>query len=210
MKESIIVQRTAHFYIEKAKPEANTLLIVVHGYAQLAGEFIQQFNRLKSKKIDVLAPEALSKFYNKERKPVANWMTAYERETEIEDYLHYFSAIEKYILAHFPKHKIQVLGFSQGVSTVMRWLNQTNLIVNEVHLVAGSIPPELGSKQVNSIKAKNWFYYYGDKDKLLTPPQAEKQISIVESFFANPTIVKFNGRHEVPEEFFERVNSTDQ
>lgn len=197
MKQSLTIKRTAHYHLQIPKGEIKSIVFVIHGYAQLAEEFIREFEELKEINALVVAPEALSKFYNKERKPVANWMTSHEREDEIKDYINYLNELSQHIFQKFGVLPIATLGFSQGVSTLMRWLAQINFQINEVHLCSGSIPPELKKDDLTHLNQTKFNYYYGNQDRLLKPEKASKEVERILTLVEESKYFPFEGRHEV-------------
>ena len=122
----LITPRTAHYYSLNPTKGIKAVLIVIHGYAQAAEEFIQQFSHLAEEGILVVAPEGLSKFYGKSRLAVASWMTSMHREDEIKDYNLFIESVYSDTKS-IKVDKIAVLGFSQGVSTMLRWCSYTEL-----------------------------------------------------------------------------------
>lgn len=197
MKKSIKVSKTAHYYYQIPEKEVKKILFVLHGYAQLASDFIKEFDYLKSSSILVVAPEALSKFYNKHHQPVANWMTSYEREDEIEDYITYLKRVEAEIFEEFGTKEKLALGFSQGVSTLFRWLKHTEVKAAQIYACSGSIPPELTLDDAKAFQKSQITYYYGDNDRLLPVKSALKQIDFLNSLSVQLTAVAFSGRHEI-------------
>jgi len=200
MKKSISISKTAHYYIQEPELQIEKVLFVIHGYAQLASDFINEFESLKSSAILVVAPEALSKFYNKARKPVANWMTSHEREDEIEDYINYLMALEEEIFNEYGKLEKSALGFSQGVSTLFRWLIASKYKSTQIFACSGSIPPELTTSDVSTIKSSIINYSYGDNDGLQSIESARKQINFLKSLSLNVIEQQYIGGHEVSEE----------
>jgi predicted esterase len=90
-----------------------------------------------------------------------------------------------------------ILGFSQGVSTSMRWLFQSTHTFDSVFLVAGSIPPEL--KTNNFLNTLPFRYYSGTKDGLLTKSAALNQVAFLKALKLKVIHQEFNGKHEIPE-----------
>ncbi len=199
IKNQIEVAKTAHFYTYNQLETASHILYVIHGYAQLASDFIYEFKYLKGRNTFVIAPEGLSTFYGRERTPVASWMTSHERLDEIKDQLKYLDQLHQSQTAKTNK-PILILAFSQGVSTAMRWIAQSK-VLNRVDLLlcSGSIPEELLRSEDLSRKIRSLHYFYGDQDRLMKPDLAEKAIQKLQLLGLEHRYVPFEGRHEVSE-----------
>lgn len=197
MKHKIEIKRTAHYYVQEPIEEVSSVLFVIHGYAQLAEEFLLGFEQLKNSSVLVIAPEAISKFYNKERRAVTSWMTAHERLDEIHDHVRYLNELYTVVNERYPDLPFSVLGFSQGVSTMFRWLKQTTFDIKSVFACSGTIPPELNHEDVLHLKETEVYYYFGDRDRLLSPENARKQIEFLEKLGIKVTSKEYNGRHEI-------------
>ena len=205
MKQHLTIQRTAHYYLQKPSDPIQSIIVVLHGYAQLASTFISTFSPLRESNSLVVAPEAISKFYNSEKKVVASWMTSEHREDEMKDYILFLNTLIHEIINKYGNLPIAVLGFSQGVSTVMRWVANCDVKINEVHLCSGTIPPELDSTKLVFNKDSVYHYYYGSEDRLLKVEKAKEQISFLETLVSSTKIVEFNGRHEVSDETIQNL-----
>ncbi len=131
---------------------------------------------------------------------MANWMTSMHREDEIADYIEYLNLLLIKIEKEYPGIPISVVGFSQGVSTLLRWLVQSKSQINYIHLCAGTIPPELNKSDFFGLKQSTFRYYYGSFDKVLKPEKAMDQIAILRNNQLIVDEVSFEGRHEVPRE----------
>src|SRR4051812_37021459 len=99
----IEVPRTARYYTIGDTTRASTeLWFVLHGFSQLAGNFVQYFADLATTGSRlVVAPEGLNRFYvnqdtsvpAKDRPVGATWMTREDRLNEIRDYVRYFDRL---------------------------------------------------------------------------------------------------------------------
>jgi predicted esterase len=211
MKKSITVQRQAHYYLSSPTKPVRSILFVLHGYAQLAGEFINEFHYLQDSSTLVVAPEALSKFYNRERKAVANWMTSHERIDEIEDYVNYLNQLYQKITSSNLNVAVGVLGFSQGVSTLFRWLCHTPNKATVIFACSGSIPPELNEKDFSGLSDARIFYFYGSQDRLLPVDKAQEQVTVLKRFHTGKVSpIEFAGRHIVSEETHQCIRAFSQ
>jgi len=198
MKKNIIVSRTAHYYIQVPNLKIKRVLYVIHGYAQKASEFLNEFYFLKNSDCLVVAPEALSKFYNKKGEAVANWMTVHQRLDEIQDYVNYLSLLYEEVENDYNPGPSAALGFSQGTSTLLRWSMLDKIPLKHIYLCSGSIPPELTKENVRHYKGQ-LHYYYGNDDKLLSIAKAKLQLNMLESLELKCIEEHFEGRHEISE-----------
>lgn len=112
-----------------ARPEE--CWIVVHGYRQLAPRFIRRFASLDDGRRRIVAPEGLHRFYidedggahGPEHRVGASWMTREDRAADIADYVAYLDEVAALLDREVgPEAPRIVLGFSQGVHTVARWI----------------------------------------------------------------------------------------
>lgn len=144
----LVVRRTARVHSLGDLDGARDLWIVLHGHGQLAADFIAPFGAIAGVSRAVVAPEALNRFYrDRESKgghvgrPVgATWMTREDREAEIEDYIAYLDAVADRWGGGRP---ITMLGFSQGVSTLLRWVARGRTRPSRVVAWAGELPPDV-------------------------------------------------------------------
>jgi predicted esterase len=186
-----------YFTLGELSPDTKEIWIVLHGYAQLASDFIIPFQAITNAERFIIAPEALNKFYAKGfgGKPAATWMTSEMRAEEIEDYIHYLNVLCASLgIAKHPA-KIVLLGFSQGVATASRWLHQTTLPVNRFILYAGEIASELQNPLSPTLLNTSLVYATGINDRLISP----EKLASVKNLMAglNATSIEFDGAHEV-------------
>src|SRR5205085_360938 len=100
-EHAIEVPRTArYFLIGDASSTGKELWIVLHGFGQLAADFIEYFATLNDGERVVVAPEALNRYYTQpisvpsaDRKVGATWMTKEFRDAEIADYVRYLDLL---------------------------------------------------------------------------------------------------------------------
>lgn len=203
-KNYIQVQRTARYYTSgNLSDNTTSVWIVCHGYGQLAQYFIRNFEVLNDGKTFVVAPEALNRFYLEgfSGRVGANWMTSEERDSEIEDYIDYLELLHQDIKKN-AKHKdikINVLGFSQGVAAVCRWVLKKNVGFEKLVLWAGIFPPDLNtdfSFSIDALKEKSVIIVYGDKDPFL---KEEHKNEMSEFIKIKPDIkmISFDGGHDI-------------
>lgn len=186
-----------YFTLGELSSDTLEIWIVLHGYAQLASDFIKTFQAVASGTRFIIAPEGLNKFYAKGfgGKPAASWMTSEMRQEEINDYIHYLNILVESLGLKNHSAKIFLLGFSQGVATASRWLHQTSLPISRFIVYSGEVASELQSPVSPVLQSLPVTYITGTKDRLIS---AEKLAS-VKQFMAelNATLLEFDGGHEV-------------
>src|SRR5881394_2158647 len=130
-------RRSARYYaLGPEARSASELWFVIHGYGQLAAQFIRVFEAIDDGTRRIVAPEALNRFYlvaadsapASDRPVGATWMTREDREYEIEDYITYLDRVAneeiERVAARVVPPRLIVLGFSQGTATVGRWITR--------------------------------------------------------------------------------------
>ncbi len=204
----IQTSRTARFFtLGELNDSTEKVWVVLHGYAQLAKDFIQQFEVLNDGKNFIIAPEGLNRFYAKgfAGKPAANWMTSEDRENEIKDYISYLDHLYAHLNLYQTKAKIIVLGFSQGVATASRWIHATQHHINHFVIYAGEMGRELLSPFSEKIKSLQLTYVTGKEDPLITREHHLQVYDIMKNM--NARIIEFKGGHEVLPEVVKEINT---
>ena len=141
----IRVQRTARYYTLGGRPDVapTSLWFVLHGYGQLAGDFIRYFADLAADDTLVVAPEAMNRFYSvsadvapsRDRPVGATWMTREDRESEVADYVEYLDGVFDAVTGGGmpPGARVNVVGFSQGAATASRWVSHGRVAGDAAH-----------------------------------------------------------------------------
>ena len=120
--------------------------IVFHGYGQLAQFFIKKFQLLADAGQVVIAPEGLHRFYTQGQsgRVGASWMSKEWREKDIEDNLSMLHTLYEITRPNIHSGvKINVIGFSQGAATSVRWLAEGKVPFAHYIIWAGHLPPDL-------------------------------------------------------------------
>lgn len=176
-KHFLQVQKTAKIMTHGNPETAKIRIFATHGYGQLAEKFIKNFEFLEERDFFVVVPEALSRFYldGYSGKVGATWMTKEERQQEIKDYIEYLRAVYDYFHFEQSNAKQVFLGFSQGTSTISRFLASTSISVDVFLLWAGVFPPDIDmNKSFGGIHTKRTIFVYGNDDKFMTDEQISK------------------------------------
>lgn len=171
MKElRLPIRRSARYYVFGEPGEhIRSLYLVLHGYGQLAGNFISGFSALDNGRNLIVAPEALSRFYldGFSGNVGATWMTREDRLAEIDDQRNYLDALYRVCIHPLsPDVMVHVLGFSQGTATAARWVAATEYAVDNLVLWAGDFPPDVAN--LPRLQKMNVYYVYGNRDPFLS------------------------------------------
>lgn len=200
---NITVKRTARYFINGVDFEkAETVWFLLHGYGQIAENFIKKFQILDDGKTLLAAPEALSRFYTDDifGKIGASWMTREERENEIEDYVSYLNDIYDGIkkLLNGRNVKLNVFGFSQGTATASRWLQRGNVKAENLVLWGGFLPPDFEIENWNA-SFNSLFIVTGSRDGYLPPEKLAEGEKVLNEKGVKYSAKIFEGGHEMKE-----------
>jgi len=180
-----------------------------HGYGQLANHFINKFTPVAENGRLIIAPEGLSRFYlsGHAGKVGATWMTKEDRLTDIDNYLNYLDAIyEHEILSLNQDTELDLLGFSQGVSTLIRWITFREVPFRRMILWAGVIPPDLDfilSKE--KLKGKEVVIVYGKEDPYVSKESINIQKKALEKLGVEALFKVFPGEHDIDPDVLKEV-----
>jgi predicted esterase len=208
---NLSVTRTANVYqLGEFSPETETLWIVCHGYSQRADYFLRHFQVLNLVKNVVVAPEGLSRFYREgyTGHVGASWMTKYNREAEIQDYVNYLNQLFESLKPDFPAGlKINILGFSQGGATVCRWLAASDIVCNRLILWAAAFPEDMNFDQtLEKLNETNIVMVSGTEDELIPKDMPARQFDLLQSYGITPQLVTFTGTHTMDREILRQLD----
>ena len=185
---------------------------VCHGQGQLAARFLSRFLPLERADRLFIAPEALSRYYlsahvtgpHAPGTPVgATWMTAEDRECEIEDYISYLDLLHEEIFSVVDRVKVRlwVLGFSQGVATVARWVVRGKVEPDRVVFCAGVIPPEITVAGAARLTVRSPLTIaIGNRDEFANEELVASQEARLAELGVEHRLIRFDGGHEVTPE----------
>lgn len=211
------IARTARYYTlgEATSPAAlREVWFVCHGYGQLAGRFLRHFAALDDGERLIVAPEGLSRFYLSEdpaeRRVGASWMTREDRLAEIHDYVRYLDAVYADVLRRADRATVRVhaLGFSQGTSTVSRWVALGTARVDRVVLWGGELPPDLDLAAARErLAGADLTLVAGRQDVFITPKVVARDEERLRSHDIPCRVVAFDGGHELDDAILKGLTS---
>ena len=203
IEKEIKTEKSARYYqLGKVSDSVKTLWFVFHGYGELAGEFIKKFKAIKNEETLIIAPEALNKFYLRGfyGKVGATWMTTEDRQNEIFDYVFTINKIFKQVSESINADhiKINILGFSQGTHTAVRWLDATETKVDNLLLWSGTFPHDCNYIEKDQYWSKiKTQIILGDHDKLLSEEKIKSEFDFMNSQKLKNQIINYNGGHSI-------------
>jgi len=205
-EHKIAVSKTARYFTLGA-PSLKTKYVwfVLHGYGQLAPQFINNFEIINNGENYIIAPEGLNKFYVKgfSGRTGAAWMTKENREDEIKDYINFLDSVYEKVISQFEKDKIKitVLGFSQGTATASRWMANKKSKIHNFIIWAGDVPPDIEKEKLKAVFISlNFHFVVGDKDEFINDERLKSEIAKLEKLEVNFQLHRFKGGHEIQTE----------
>ncbi len=215
------VERTARYYtLGGDAGAARTIWFLLHGYGQLAGDFIRYFADLASLETLLVAPEAMNRFYlvgvdkapARERPVGATWMTREDRESEIADYVEYLDALYEEVVARSGGDGVRVnlVGFSQGAATATRWVMHGRARLDRLVLWGGLIPPEANlAAGTASLRHVPLTIVLGRRDHYVTAEMLASERTRLDASGVPYEVIEFDGGHVVSRSVFPRLVASD-
>ncbi|MBT8236073.1 MAG: esterase [Bacteroidia bacterium] len=212
IKEKKVVYPACHTYstLNSLGPQTKTVWIVFHGIGYLSRYFLKYFKELPQEENYIIAPQAPSKYYlNDSYTHVgASWLTKENTMSELKNIMGFLDQI----LANespLKNCRINILGFSQGVSIALRWVCHSRLKCDKLILYAGGIPNELKPEDTAFLLGETEIsLVFGKQDAFLTVERMVAEEKKIEHLFGGQVRrVGFEGGHEMrPEVLNQFIN----
>ncbi len=186
------IQRQAKV-LTLGNPDSKRLLVVLHGYGQLADYFIRKFVSLEND-FFIVAPEGPHRFYLNgfSGRVGASWMTKEKRDWDITDNMNYLNQVlDKYGI----DKEIHILGFSQGGATAARFVAQTQYPIFNFICWASAFPEEITPQNNDNFKKSHLNFVLGDEDPFFTKEDAQLAIEGYQNKGFTTTL--FKGKHDI-------------
>ncbi len=198
----IITNQTGQYYCYgNVGTSIHTHWMAFHGYGQQAKRLTSKFEIFKETGHLVVAPEGLHRFYweGVYGDVVASWMTKENRQDDIADYVSFIDKVDE--ATGFSRknnvHKI-AFGFSQGCSTLWRWILNSHPDIDCIVLWAGWLPEDMLFKQhLEYLQSRKIYFIYGDEDKYLTSERLDVLFQRFDDALLNIEKIVFEGGHRV-------------
>lgn len=205
IETKIEITRTGTYY-KVGKDSSSRQWLCCHGYAQIADRMINKFDRREVKDEKVVCVEAPNRFYWKgvSGNPVATWMTSRYRLDEIRDNNNYLNKVYQ---TEINQNSERILfGFSQGGTTIWRWIHDQQPEFDVFVNYAGWIPEDLDLKTLGDyLKGKKLIFIYGSQDEYLTNDRIGALEMIIERSGLDIQIIKNSGTHSIDRDMIDLV-----
>lgn len=191
--------RNSYSCLNSFTPKTKQVWVAMHGLGYLSRYFLKYFKQLDPEENYVIAPQAQSKYYlsDKYTHVGASWLTKEDTEAGIENALSYLEAVyNAENLLNAPK--LLLLGYSQGVSVVARWVARNKVECDHLILCSGGLPKELQPEDFRFLKATKVSLIYGNKDPYLHEERLKNEEKRARELFGERLeIIPFKGGHEM-------------
>ena len=186
-----------------------SLWLVLHGYGQLARDFLGGFEAIDDGTRLFVAPEALSRFYDTgasrsshaEARVGASWMTREDREHEIDDTLAWLqqahAAFASELGAGIP---LTLLGFSQGAAAASRWVARGGVRPARLICWGAGIAPELALDAESPLGRTPCTLVVGTRDQFVPAERVEAERARLAAAGHPARFVSFEGGHRLDHE----------
>jgi predicted esterase len=194
----------ARYYV-MGNATGGDLWIVLHGFGQLAGDFVEYFVELNDGSRVIVAPEALNRYYtaslsvpSAERPVGATWMTREFRESEMRDYVRYLDLLHAELTRRFRPRRTIVVGFSQGGATASRWVAKGAASIHTLVLWGATLPPDL---EVDSARARlseaRIKIVVGTTDQYISPEALQRERQRLEDAKLPAEFILYDAGHSI-------------
>jgi predicted esterase len=198
----LVAERNARVYHLGDPATATEIWFVLHGFGQLAGQFIKTFDLAARPGRLIVAPEALNHFYTDHRakKVGASWMTSEDRDAQIADYVHYLDRVAEQFVRGAAA-RIEVHGFSQGSATAARWVALGKIRPARLVIWGGEMPPDPAVETwKDRLSSVDLAIVMGDQDEYYSQDRVDVAAERLDAAGVNYTLHRFQGGHLVSPE----------
>lgn len=196
-ENKIEVRRTGVYYQSGDMSDAEVNWFACHGYGQLGDNLIRKFDSFVEEGHSITSVEGLNRFYwqGVTGLTVSTWMTKRFRLDEIRDNNDYLSQI--FNLIQKDSKKI-LFGFSQGGTTIWRWIFEHRPDFDVFINYAGWMPEDIDLSILQDYLAdKKLIFTYGSNDMYLTEDRIDYFHKVLEKSKLNVIIHKTEGEHKI-------------
>ena len=201
-EEKLITFDATHPYevLNTWGPKTKRVWVVFHGIGFLSRYFLRYFAHLNPAENYIVAPQAPSLYYLDQtyRHVGASWLTREHTSRNMKNLIRYLGQLYKAeSLEKAPE--LVLMGYSQGVSVLCRWVALSGVTCDRMILFAGRVPEELRRKDFQHLPPEATVEVLeGDSDPFLPAeglPERKKRLS--ELFESRLQFRQYEGGHEL-------------
>lgn len=195
-KHSLKTTKTAR-YFTSGDSSSESVWIIFHGYGMTGDKMINKLALFTNH--FMIAPEGLSRFYWKgfDGPVVASWMTKEDRDDEIADQKIFLNTLVESL--QLEDKEVNVLGFSQGVSTLIRWIPNCRVKLKKIVLWAGDLPSDVNYLE-SPFNSLHFDYVVGNADEFIKMELVEQRVTKLKEMGLNLNLHTFEGGHDLHDE----------
>lgn len=211
----LTVQRTARYVVLGGEGKVRDVWVCVHGFGQLARRFARDLGVIVAPHRKLVIPEALNRYYiespgvaPQDRKVGATWMTKEDRGADIADYVGYLDALYGVEVAPHATMgaRVTALGFSQGVTTAVRWSVLGMSHIDRLVCWAGALPHDIDlSAHASRLRAMSPVMAIGDEDEFAGWAAVEEQRAKLDGAGIPHTLHQFPGGHVLNDDVLMKI-----
>lgn len=204
--EPLVVDFTVYYSVLRPATAINgpvPLLIALHGYGQKCKGFARWLRPLREHGILVAVPQGPHQIYMQlEPKKVGfNWLTIYEKERSIGDFLGYMKRLVDHLCEHecIDRSRIFVLGFSQGAAMAYRLAVSDVLPVRGVIACGADLPADV-IERLSEREPFDVLLVHGDNDPIVPVSKSEVAEGELQRDGFRPERYRHDEGHTIPED----------
>ena len=177
--------------------------LVCHGIGYLSGSFGRLFQPLDLERNYIIVPQAPAKYYKDSayQKVGASWLTRENTEIDIQSILNYLDAVRESEKEAFQKDLI-LLGYSQGVSVVARWMARHQIACKAVVFISGGFPKEVDADAMKAYQETPIYHIVGKNDPYFRDQDIDTERQRLTQIFPKFHEIWHDGGHELQTESF--------
>ena len=208
--ERMTIEHSVYYATLEPRGDAENppLLIALHGFAQRCNRFIAWFDALRDHGVLVVAPQGQHQFYLDiaSKKVGFNWLTVYERDQSIADFIGYMRRLIERIgkTRTFDPERVFILGFSQGVSMAYRFAVSDGFRPAGLIACCADLPADVAAK-LPATKPFPVLLQHGQDDPMAPPAKGDEAEAILRDHGFPVERHVYPAGHEIPAEAIERI-----
>ena len=211
VRESLRYERTGYFALRAPASGAagcDIVLLALHGWGQSARWFARRFEPLDDMPILVAAPQGPHQFYLDigTKKVGFNWLSAYEKQDNIDDANRLFEAVLQEATARMgvASPQVYVLGFSQGSAMAWRFAAYAADRIAGLVACCADLPPDV-AEQLPHRPHFRTLLAYGIDDAIIPQEKVDEAQRVLTEIGWQYDVLEFEGGHDLPPDVIREI-----